>query len=155
MAIFGISFRGITGAALAAVLGSTLTLGGCAAGGVDVEFDAPILNAVGVNLSSKKKDEADLPERQGLVVPPTTSALPPPGERANAAQQSWPDDPDLRKKNVAEAKAAADEKYCREGDWSGKGGIGEYGKTVDGNQQRCPSELGEALNKSFGGRPSQ
>jgi len=142
----GISFRSMTGATLAVVLGSTITLSGCGAGGVDVEFDAPILNAVGVNLGSKKKDDADLPERTGLVVPPSTATLPPPGERANAAQQNWPADKDQIKTSEAEAKAAERERYCREGNWDGKASIGDF------NGPRCPSTLGESLNKSLGGR---
>jgi hypothetical protein len=152
MAAKATSIRGIMSASL---LASVLALGGCGAGGVDVEFDAPILNAAGINLTSKKKDESDLPERPGLVVPPSTAKLPEPGERqANAAQQNWPDDPDLKKKDEAEAKQAARDKYCAEGDWSGKGGISEYDKAL-GREQRCPSKLGEAVSKTLGGRPAK
>lgn len=153
MAAKAISFRGVTGVV---ALACAFALSACGSnGGVDIEFDAPVLNAVGLNLNSKKKDEADLPERQGLVVPPSTATLPTPGEhQANAAQQNWPDDPDLKKKAQADAKVAAREKYCAEGDWSGKGGIGEYDKAT-GREQRCPSVLGESLSKTLGGRPDK
>lgn len=148
MAFFTKSLRGtvLTVATMVA-----LTLGGCGgAGGVDVQVDAPILNAVGLNLGGKAKQEDDLPERQGLVMPPSTSAaLPQPGERS-AATQNWPADPDLARKSKAEAEAAAREKYCREGDWSSKAGINEFEKNV-GREARCSSKLGDALSKSLGG----
>jgi hypothetical protein len=138
------------GTVLAAMAGA-LVLGSCA--GTDVIIDAPILNAVGVNLSSKPKDE-DVPERQGLVMPPsTTAALPQPGERSPANAQNWPADPDQLKQQKAEADTAAREKYCREGDWSGKAGIGEFEKNV-GREARCPSKLGDALSKTIGGGPA-
>ncbi len=142
----GMTIRSMTGVTLAVVLGSAVGLSGCGAGGVDVQFDAPILDAVGINLNSKKSDEADLPERAGLVVPPTTATLPTPGEHAAAGQQAWPADPDQMKKAEADAKAAERERYCREGNWNGKAGIGEF----DG--PNCPSVLGKAINKQFGGR---
>lgn len=146
----GITFRSMTGVALAFVLGSAVGLSGCgAAGGVDVQFDAPILDAVGINLNGKKTDEDDLPERAGIVVPPSTATLPPPGERAAAGQQAWPADPDKMKKAEAEAKAAERERYCREGNWDGQGGINEF----DG--PNCPSKLGKALNKTLGGRSGE
>jgi hypothetical protein len=140
--------------ALLTALTVGMALGGCGAGGsgVDLDIDAPVLNAVGLNLSAKPKNEEDLPERPGLVMPPSSAAagaLPPPGERS-AATQNWPVDPDQEKKKKAEVDKAAKEKYCREGDWSGKAGIGEFEKNV-GREARCPSKLGEALSKSIGG----
>jgi hypothetical protein len=145
----GMTIRGMTGVTLAFVFGSAVGLSGCGAGGVDVQFDAPILEAVGVNLNSKKADEEDLPERAGLVVPPSTATLPPPGEHANAAQQNWPADQDQIKKAEADAKAAERERYCREGNWNGKGGIGEF------KGPNCQSPLGKAINQQVGGRPAE
>ena len=137
-------------AAIAILLGGSLILSGCA-DGVGVELDAPILNAVGLDLGGKKKADDDLPERAGLVVPPSTEALPAPGtQTAAAARQNWPDDPDKRKKREAGEKAAAEEKYCREGNWDNKANIDEFNKNI-GVEQRCQSQLGKALNKSFGG----
>jgi hypothetical protein len=141
-------------ASIATLLGGSLVLTGCGAGGVGVEIDAPILNAVGLDLGGKKKDEEDLPERAGLVVPPSTAALPAPGTQTAAASQEWPNDPDKRKKREAEEQEAAREQYCREGNWKGDAGIDEFNKNI-GEQQRCQSKLGEALNKSFGGRSSE
>jgi hypothetical protein len=139
--------------AIAALLAGSMALSGCADGGVGVEIDAPILNAVGLDLGGKKKEDADLPERTGLVVPPSTEALPPPGTQTAAARQNWPNDPDKNKKRLAEEKAAAEEKYCREGNWDGKANISEFNKNI-GVEQRCPSKLGTALTKSLGGGPS-
>jgi hypothetical protein len=149
MALFETSLR--RGAFIAAAV-SCLTLAGCgSAGGIDLDIDAPALDAIGLNLSSKKKQEEDIPERPGLVMPPSSAAatLPQPGERTTAAsQQNWPVDPDLQKKQKADADAAAREKYCREGDWTGKGGIVEFDKNV-GREARCPSKLGETINKNI------
>ena len=150
MVLFANSLRGgVLAAALAA-----LTLGGCETG-YDVVVDAPILNAVGVNLSSKPKAEEDLPERPGLVMPPSNAArsLPQPGDHTAAAAQNWPVDPDQERKKKADADAAAKEKYCADGDWSGKGGITEFEKNT-GVAPRCPSKIGDALTKSFGGGPA-
>jgi hypothetical protein len=138
--------------ALATAFVAALALGGCGLGVADVEIDAPVLNAVGLNLSAKPKEEADLPERQGLVMPPANAAatLPPPGERTASTAQNWPVDADEKKKSKAKADAEARAKYCREGEWSGKGGITEFEKNT-GRQERCASKLGEALSKSVGG----
>ena len=146
------SGRSISLGAIAAIV-AALMLGGCGAAGVDLQVDAPVLDAVGLNLSSKPKQEEDLPERPGLVMPPSataTAALPAPGERTASAAQNWPVDPDQQRKKKAELDAEAREKYCREGDWSGKGGITEYDKSI-GVQERCPSKIGEAITKSVGG----
>lgn len=143
---------------LAAALTGAVALGGCSGGeGVGLDVDAPILSAVGINLSGKKNDE-DIPERPGLVVPPSTEALPPPVDsRLAANQQNWPDDPDRRAKREAEEKAAAQEKYCKEGDWSQKADIKEFEQSTGNSEAkgRCPSVLGEALNKQLGGRSNE
>jgi hypothetical protein len=130
---------------MAALTGGLLSLGGC--GIADVQFDAPVLDAVGINLNSKKADDADVPERPALVLPPSTDRLPAPGERT-AAQQNWPQDPDQLKKQK-QAKAAEDrEKYCVEGQWKKKGDIDEFNKDT-GVTPRCPSKLGETVNKAI------
>lgn len=76
-------------------------LPGCS--GYDVELDAPILNAVGINLG-KSKTKVKTKARPTLVVPPSPK-LPVPGSVAKApANIDWPDDPDLRAKKMAELK---------------------------------------------------
>jgi hypothetical protein len=130
----------------AGVLAAMLT--GCA--GTDVEIDAPILEAAGINLTSKPPPEPDLEEKPPLVVPPSTASLPKPGERqVAAAEQQWPEDPDKIAKRKEEQAKKEREEYCREGDWSGEAGIEEFRKNM-GEEQRCPSQIGEALSEALG-----
>ncbi len=126
----------IAGFAVLAALGMMLS----ACSGTDVEINAPILEAAGVNLMGKKKELEDIPDRPGLVIPPNTASLPEPGSHTQtAANASWPVDPDQQKKQNEQKTAAALEKYCKEGDWSGKGGIDAFNKTV-GQERRCRPE---------------
>lgn len=135
--------------AVLVLAGASLGLGGC---GTDVQFDAPVLEAVGINLTAKQKDE-DIPERAGIVIPPSTENLPKPGEQQTAAanrQEAWPEDPDqIKARKEAEAEKAREE-YCREGDWSSDAGIEEFEKNM-GRKQRCQSKLGKALSEAVGG----
>jgi hypothetical protein len=133
--------------AFATLLGGAVSLSGCG-GGVGLDVDAPILDAVGINLVSKKKDDEDLPERPGLVVPPSTERLPTPGTQTANGPQNWPQDPDQLKKRKEADAIAAEEKYCAEGDWSNKANIIEFEKNV-GREPRCASKLGKAINKSI------
>jgi hypothetical protein len=134
--------------AFAAILGAGLGMGGC--NSVDLEVNAPILEAAGINLTSKKVEE-NVPERAGIVMPPSTDQLPPPGQQVAAAgQRQWPQDPDKLKAQKEKEKVEAEEKYCREGDWSDKAGIGEFDKNI-GVEPRCPSKLGKAISKQLGG----
>ncbi len=105
-----------------------------------------------LNLSSKPKAEADLPDRPGLVMPPSTASLPQPGDHTQSAQ-NWPVDPDLTRKQKADAEAEAHEKYCREGNWDEKANIEEFEKNT-GRAPRCGSKLGDAISKSLGGGPA-
>lgn len=141
--------RGLAMGAIAAALCVTPFLTGCS-DGTDFEFNAPLLDAAGVHLmTNDSKKAADLPDRPGLVMPPSAD-LPEPGrpQAAQMAEAKLPRDPDQAKKAAAEKKKADKDKYCREGDWSGKGGISEFDKAT-GKQERCASKWGEALNKSF------
>jgi len=139
-------------ARIGAVGGVAALLAGCA--GTDVEIDAPILEAAGINLTSKPPPEPDLEEKPPLVVPPSTESLPKPGERqVAAAEEQWPEDPDLIAKRQAAQAEAEREEYCREGDWSGEGGIEEFDKAL-GREQRCPSQIGKALGEALSGGSS-
>jgi hypothetical protein len=118
--------------------------------GADFEFHAPLLEATGVKLvSDDHKKSENLPERASLIMPPSYD-LPTPGQPAAAqvAEAKLPKDPEQAKKTAAQKKAADHEKYCKEGEWNGKGGIGEFDKAT-GKEQRCPTKWGEALNKTF------
>jgi len=136
-------------ASLIAAAGLAGALSGCA--GADVQIDAPILEAAGINLVSKPPPEPNLEEKPPLVVPPDTQRLPKPGERqVAAAQEEWPEDPDIIAAKKAETAEKERERYCREGDWSGEGGIEEFRKTL-GQEQRCPSQLGKSISEALGG----
>lgn len=127
----------VAAAAVAAAL-----LSGCAEG-LDLEVNAPILEAVGLNLTSKPRQEPELADRPPLVVPPS-NRLPEPGQPSGAqgqnqgwaAQSDWPDDPDERKKQMVAADARKKEEDCRDN------------KAVD-PEVRCKSKLGEAISKTF------
>jgi hypothetical protein len=134
--------------AMVVLLGGALALSGC--GGVGLDVDAPILEAAGISLTSKKPDDENLPERTALVLPPSTDKLPEPGQHGAAADQSWPQDPDKIKKQKAEQAAAAEQEYCQEGKWTDKSNITEFEKDT-GTRARCPSKLGKAISKSLGG----
>lgn len=124
---------------VAAVFIGALMLSACAEG-TDVELNVPLLEAAGVNLMGKKKPDPELPERSGIVIPPTKN-LPEPGPKSQvaAAGQAWPADPEQAKKAAEREALLKEEEYCREGNWSGKGNIDEFNKTV-GQQQRCRAQ---------------
>ncbi|HEY7646880.1 MAG TPA: hypothetical protein VH858_17700 [Hyphomicrobiales bacterium] len=142
-------------AAMGAVVGAALVVGGCEGSGVDFEFNAPILEAAGLNLTSKKKQDENVPERPGLVLPPSTDKLPEPGTHTAAAspRQAWPQDADqIRKQREAEL-AAAEQAYCKDGQWPEKMDITEFNKAT-GREPRCQSNFGKALSKAVGGGPA-
>jgi len=117
--------------------------------GTDVQIDAPILEAAGINLTSKPQPEPDLEEKPPLVVPPSVDRLPQPGERQVAAtDEQWPEDPDVIAERKAEQAAKERERYCREGDWSDDANIEEFRKAI-GREERCPSQLGESVNQAL------
>jgi len=123
-------------------------MSGCA--GTDIQIDAPVLEAAGINLTSKPPPEPDLEEKPPLVVPPSTERLPEPGARqVAAADGQWPEDPDIIAKPEAKKAKEERERYCREGDWSDDAGIDEFKKKM-GREQRCPSQLGRALSQALG-----
>jgi hypothetical protein len=133
-----------------AVLPGVLSLGIAGCGGGDIYYDVPALEAVGINLNEKEPD-ADVPERAGIVLPPSTDKLPEPGQTktASAPAQNWPVDPEVEKKRKEEADAAAREEYCKNGKWEG-GNIDEFQKNV-GEEQRCQSGLMGSISKALGG----
>ena len=106
--------NGLRFASLGAAFGLAGALAGCA--GADVQIDAPILEAAGINLVSKPPPEPDLEEKPPLVVPPDTQRLPKPGERqVAAAEEQWPEDPDKIAAKKAKKAEKERKRYCREG----------------------------------------
>ena len=111
-----ITRRSIT-APLVAV-GFALSVAGC--GGYDVELNGGLFDLIGVSDIGKKKVEPKLAKRNGIVVPPTTAALPPPGGRpapgpqvaANGNGLAWPTDPEISKADAKQAKLRAHLEFC-------------------------------------------
>ena len=123
------------------MMSSTAILLSACDGGVDLDINAPILEAAGVNIKEsligKPAPEPDLPDRGPLVLPPKSADLPAPGQAPQpVANRQWPVDPVDAKKEAAKLAAEKKEKYCRDGDWSGKGNIDEFNKAA-GQQPRC------------------
>jgi hypothetical protein len=111
--------------------------------GIDaVEINAPLLDAVGVNLMGKPKPEPNLPERPPLVVPPSAN-LPEPGapptQVASANGQQWPQDPDQMKKEREAAAEAELKERCRTGNWGPNANIDDFRKNT-GMEARCRPE---------------
>ena len=86
------------------LLFTSLILSGCGAG-TDLEVSIPGMGLLKVG--GEKKDPK-LADRGPLVIPPNTKKLPNPEaagtQQAQNEQQLWPDDPDERKKKIAELK---------------------------------------------------
>lgn len=133
--------------AISAIAFGCLFLSAC--NGTDVYIDAPILDAAGINLTSKKADDENLPERPGIVIPPSTQSLPEPGTQTATAEQNWPQDPDQIKARKAQEAAEAEERYCN-GEWKEKSNITEFERDA-GVEARCSSKLGKAISKQLGG----
>lgn len=104
-----------------------------------VEINAPILERMGVNLNSGSSADPKVKARGDLVVPPTKK-LPDPNAVAAAGPnpqaqnpQAWPDDPDLRRKRIAQIKKEEKRKKRDEIDFE-KGDIDEFGK-IEGERE--------------------
>ena len=114
------------GAISAVVLAAALA--GCGAGGFDgIEVNSKLLDAAGLSADSFKKTEAKTQPRAPLVLPPDTSRLPEPGAAPQvlpaaltSGGTAWPQDPEKKKLTEADAKKAAHEKHCKDGNWKEK-----------------------------------
>jgi hypothetical protein len=128
----------------------------CAAcGGIsdtDVEINAPLLNAAGVNvketLFGKPAPEPNLQERAPLVMPPANAALPVPGQSQVASSHPrWPADADEAKKVAAKEAEVKREDYCKNGDWKEeKGSIDTFRKNVNQDDRCRPSWIHRVMN---------
>lgn len=101
--------------ALFALTGAVaLALGGC--GGFDgVQLNGKVFDAMGIGGEGQKSGEPKLAQRTGLVVPPSTEALPAPGSRPDveAPDVAALQDPD---KNAAVSQAEMQRQqaeYCK------------------------------------------
>ena len=129
-------------AALAAA--AVAALAGCS--GYDVELKGGVFDAIGVSNIGKKQPEPKLRDRQGLVVPPNTASLPPPGSAPAPSTEvagAWPVDPEKRKANDAAALRAKHEAFCAEAERRVNAGIDAVLK--DGPLGTCHKSVVKAL----------
>ncbi len=97
-------------AALALAL-CMLPLGGC--GGV--QFQGKIFDYMGLTGDKQASADPNMPARPGLVIPPNTHYLPPPGSQPNAPTVAdWPQNPETVRKQLLAQKQAAQEKKAAE-----------------------------------------
>lgn len=123
---------------------AALALGGC--GGFDgVQLNGKIFDAMGVSGDSAKSGEPKLAQRSGLVVPPSTEALPVPGSRpdADSADVASLHDPD-KLAVVSEAeKQAQQDAYCKKN-------YEEAMQRGDGNADLATGPLGPCRGSVLG-----
>ncbi len=108
-------FSRLRGLGFAAALAASLAVAGC--GTDDVELNGKIFDALGVSGSQKNRsDEPKVAARNGLVVPPNTGSLPPPGsgrDVSSEADLAFIDDPD-RKRAIDQTELARRQaEYCK------------------------------------------
>ncbi|MEM7618850.1 MAG: hypothetical protein AAF228_00115 [Pseudomonadota bacterium] len=114
-----------------------------------VEINAPILENMGVNLSSSSRPDPKVQSRGDLVVPPNKN-LPNPdqiaAQKATKTQdpQLWPDDPDVRKKRLAKLKKEEKKRKRDEIDFE-KGDIDEFNKIQGEREQTTGGGLLDGL----------
>lgn len=99
---------------VAAAVGSTLVLGGCADAGLDL--NGKVFDYLGISPAAQeaRRYEPQVDERAPLVMPPDSKALPQPGSgQAPTPQMAWPDDPDQRKVREAKERERLHLAYCR------------------------------------------
>ena len=119
------------------VLFATTSLSAC--GGMDgVDVTLPF---VGKITSDQKAEEKKMVTRGTLLLPPKVKGLPAPvAKEQTANNQSWPSDPDQQAKSDAKIAALKDEKYRKDGDWSGErntgNGLEDFNKKVDWSKRQ-------------------
>lgn len=107
---------------LAAAAIVAMSMGGCAAG--DVEINGSIFDYLGVSSKTAGSTlaETKVPQRTGLVLPPNAERLPEPGSgaMATASVGDMPVDPEARKVGDAAAAEKHHEKVCADLLWKAK-----------------------------------
>ena len=128
---------------IGALICTLLVLPGC--GGTDIELNGAIFDVMGISGTSKAK-EPKMRNRAGLIVPPSTQRLPPPGSDPSATAQrdpSWPTDPEERKLAEAAQQRKAHEEYCKKATLRAKVEADRSGSTdvVMGPLGRCDGSI--------------
>ncbi len=134
--------RGLFAAAAVALAAG---LGGCSAG--DVELNGAVFDYLGVGAKSQNANNAKVPERQGLVLPPNLERLPEPGSGALAAQQgneAMPVDPEQKRVAAATKAEAQHREYCERA--MQKARMMKDLSPVNGPLGRCDSSILDQIN---------
>lgn len=141
-----------------ALMVAAASLGAC--GGVDgVELNGKIFDALGVSGDPfAKKDEPKTQARAPLVLPPDTSKLPEPGSApgpgspltTGAVNPQWPRDSEAQKMADANARKAAQEKYCQDGNWKQKAVKDEI-RADSGPDGQCGGSIFSVIGNSLFG----
>lgn len=88
------------------------SLGGCSAG--DVELNGKIFELAGLSGNQNSRGVPKMKNRTGLIVPPDTTRLPQPGEKAPVdTTLATLNDPDAAKIKSAEQKKREQDAYCK------------------------------------------
>jgi hypothetical protein len=99
---------------LAGMMAVGITLGGCS--GYDVELRGGVFDALGVSNLNAKREEPEMNNRPGLVIPPTTASLPAPGSVPQAGVaangEAFPVNPEDRKKTDTAQMIAQHQQFC-------------------------------------------
>ena len=96
-------------------LAASLSLAGCA--GTDVELKGGVFEAAGLTNIGKKPKEKEMENRPGIVIPPSTASLPPPGAtpaptQVAATGEAFPINPEDRNKMKKSELIAKHEAFC-------------------------------------------
>lgn len=135
----------------ATALAATLALSGC---GYDVELQGGIFEMMGVagSTASSKPSEPKMGNRAGIVVPPNTGKLPPPGSPQSAAvtaDPSWPVDPEERQAVAAAEQRKAHAAFCEKALIDARIKEGPNHTPVMGPMGRCEPSLLDAFSKNI------
>lgn len=135
------------------VCAGALGLNGCA-GSDGVEFNGKIFEMVGLAGDQAQKREPKTQARAPLVLPPDPSRLPEPGTQpaplVTGAVAEWPRDRDAAKTQDAATRAAAQKKYCEDGNWKDKA----HKKDTEGTQGpegSCQGSIFSSIGKYLQG----
>ncbi len=137
------------GAVIVVTAGLGSALSGCA--GFDgVELQGGLFDAMGVSGSANRKaKEPKVAQRSGLIIPPSTQALPSPGSGQIASQgnQSWPNSPEQAKIAKIAYKKQQLSKYCDDRKWWMQANPDEFNRATN-NGDLCVSGIAKAYKKN-------
>lgn len=141
--------------ALIPALAACAMLGLTSCSGYDVQLNGGLFDLIGASSIGKPKAEPKLTKRSGIVMPPTTAALPVPGSGQQPkptqiagvnGDQSWPVDPEALKASNKQAIIAEQLEFCKKARERHKSGIDAV--LASGPHGACE----ESILKNFTGK---